>query len=133
MSIRSGEECLINLDLIKKSLKEAWLTEKEFRSWSSEVDDLTWYDLDMFEVFEGINLTYSSIGSEALYQRLRSFNFGEDQRLEKLIAFYQETLKQEKNPISICTTREKDGNFTKQYLADAQSKQIGHVGFYTFF
>jgi len=64
----------------EKSLKEAWLTEKEFRSWSSEVDDLTWYDLDMFEVFEGINLTYSSIGSEALYQRLRSFNFGEDQR-----------------------------------------------------
>ncbi len=74
----------------EESLKEAWLTEKKFRSWDSEIDDLTWYDLDMFEVFEGINSTYSSVGSEALYQRLRSFDFGEDQQLEKLIAFYQE-------------------------------------------
>ena len=35
----------------EESLKEAWLTEKKFRSWDSEIDDLTWYDLDMFEVF----------------------------------------------------------------------------------
>lgn len=117
----------------EKSLKEAWLAEKEFRSWSSEVDDLTWYDLDMFEVFEGINLTYSSIGSEALYQRLRSFNFGKDQRLEKLIAFYQENPQtREKIQYQFARLGKKDGNFTKQYLADGQSKQIGHVGFYTF-
>ena len=75
----------------EESLKDAWLTEKKFRSWASEVDDLTWYDLDMFEVFEGINLTYSSIGSEALYQRLRSFDFTEDKRLERLIAFIKKS------------------------------------------
>ena len=60
---------------------------KKFRTWDSEVDDLTWYDLDMFEVFETVNHTYSSVGSEALYQRLRNFDFGEDQRLEKVDYF----------------------------------------------
>ncbi len=117
----------------EKSLKDAWLTEKTFRSWASEVDDLTWYDLDMFEVFEGINLTYSSIGSEALYQRLRSFDFTEDQRLEQLIAFYQkEPLIREKIQYQFARLGKKDGNFTKQYLADGQSKKIGHVGLFAF-
>lgn len=69
---------------------------RKFRSWDSEIDDLTWYDLDMFEVFEGINSTYSSVGSEALYQRLRSFDFGEDYQLEKLIAFIRKILNWER-------------------------------------
>ncbi len=117
----------------EESLKDAWLTEKKFRSWASEVDDLTWYDLDMFEVFEGINLTYSSIGSEALYQRLRSFDFTEDKRLERLIAFYQEEpLVREKIQYQFARLGKKDGNFTKQYLADGKSKKIGHIGLFTF-
>lgn len=117
----------------EESLKEAWLTEKKFRSWASEVDDLTWYDLDMFEVFEGINLTYSSIGSEALYQRLRSFDFTEDKRLERLIAFYrEEPLVREKIQYQFARLGKKDGNFTKQYLADGKSKKIGHIGLFTF-
>jgi hypothetical protein len=116
----------------EKSLKEAWLTEKKFRSWQSEVDDLTWYDLDMFEVFEGINLTYSSIGSEALYQRLRSFDFVKDQRLEQLIAFYKEQpAVRERIQYQFARLGKKDGNFTKQYLADGQSKKVGHIGLFT--
>ena len=92
----------------EESLKDAWLTEKKFRSWDSEIDDLTWYDLDMFEVFEGINSTYSSVGSEALYQRLRSFDFGEDYQLEKLIAFLSgKSSTERKNPISIRSFRKK--------------------------
>ncbi|MGN8982108.1 MutS-related protein [Enterococcus villorum] len=116
----------------EESLKEAWLTEKKFRSWQSEVDDLTWYDLDMFEVFEGINLTYSSIGSEALYQRLRSFDFVKDQRLEQLIAFYKEQpAVRERIQYQFARFGKKDGNFTKQYLADGQSKKVGHIGLFT--
>lgn len=116
----------------EESLKEAWLTEKRFHSWDSEIDDLTWYDLDMFEVFEGVNHTYSSVGSEALYQRLRSFDFGEDQQLEKLIAFYQENPHlREKIQYQFARLGKKDHNFAKQYLADGQSKKIGHVALYT--
>ena len=51
----------------EESLKAAWQIEKQFHDWDSEIDDLTWYDLDMQAIFELINGTYSSIGSEALY------------------------------------------------------------------
>ncbi|OTP06933.1 DNA mismatch repair protein [Enterococcus sp. 10A9_DIV0425] len=117
----------------EESLKEAWLTEKKFHTWDSEVDDLTWYDLDMFEVFEGINHTYSSVGSEALYQRLRNFDFGQDQRLETLITFYEENpMVREKIQYQFARLGKKDRNFAKQYLVDGKSKQIGHVWLYTF-
>lgn len=117
----------------EESLKDAWLTEKKFRSWDSEIDDLTWYDLDMFEVFEGINSTYSSVGSEALYQRLRSFDFGEDYQLEKLIAFYQENPQlRERIQYQFARLGKKDHNFAKQYLADGKSKKIGRVGLFIF-
>ncbi|THE15903.1 DNA mismatch repair protein MutS [Enterococcus hirae] len=117
----------------EESLKEAWLTEKKYHTWDSEVDDLTWYDLDMFEVFEGINHTYSSVGSEALYQRLRNFDFGQDQRLETLITFYEENpMVREKIQYQFARLGKKDRNFAKQYLADGKSKQIGHVWLYTF-
>lgn len=117
----------------EESLKDAWLTEKKFRSWDSEIDDLTWYDLDIFEVFEGINSTYSSVGSEALYQRLRSFDFGEDYQLEKLIAFYQENPQlRERIQYQFARLGKKDHNFAKQYLADGKSKKIGRVGLFIF-
>lgn len=78
----------------EESLKQAWQTEKAFRKADSEVDDITWYDLDMFAIFDLINATYSSVGSEALYQRLRNFDLGKADKTEALIAFY------EKIPIS---------------------------------
>ncbi len=55
----------------EESLKSAWQQERSFKKWDSEIDDITWYDLDMFQVFELINATYSSVGSKALYQQLR--------------------------------------------------------------
>ena len=42
---------------------------------------------DLFFLNERIDIGFFL---SALYQRLRSFDFGEDQQLEKLIAFYQE-------------------------------------------
>jgi len=73
----------------EESLKAAWQIEKQFHKWDSEIDDLTWYDIDMQEIFELINGTYSSIGSEALYQRLRNYNFDQADDLEELIQFFQ--------------------------------------------
>lgn len=73
----------------EESLNQAWQIEKGFRHWDSEVDELTWHDLDMFEIFKLINGTYSSVGSEALYQQLRNFNFAKDQELEDLIDFFK--------------------------------------------
>ena len=36
------------------------------------IDDITWNDLDMNEVFKHINNTYSSVGDEYLYNMLRT-------------------------------------------------------------
>ena len=74
------------------------MVEKDFYPHDSEIDDITWYDLDLFEVFEMINSTYSSVGSEALYQQLRNFQFKPDRQLTALIDFSQPIQKFAKIP-----------------------------------
>ena len=36
----------------EESLKKAWMVEKDFYPHDSEIDDITWYDLDLFEVLK---------------------------------------------------------------------------------
>lgn len=47
------------------------------------IDDITWNDLSMDDVFRAMNHTYSSVGEESLYRRLRTLELTE----EKLKAF----------------------------------------------
>lgn len=113
------------------SLKAAWQIEKEFHEWDSEIDDLTWYDLDMQEIFELINGTYSSIGSEALYQRLRNYNFNQADDLEELIQFYQENPEiREKVQFHFAGLGKRDNNFTKQYIANGKREKLGNLWLY---
>lgn len=113
------------------SLKAAWQIEKEFHEWDSEIDDLTWYDLDMQEIFELINGTYSSIGSEALYQRLRNYNFNQADDLEELIHFYQENPEiREKVQFHFAGLGKRDNNFTKQYIANGKREKLGNLWLY---
>ena len=49
----------------EESLKKAWRFAQTYRQFDSEIDDITWYDLDMLETFELMNATQSSVGSEA--------------------------------------------------------------------
>lgn len=111
----------------EESLKHAWQTEKSFRHFESEVDDITWYDLDLFAIFDQINATYSSVGSEALYQRLRNFDLGKADQLETLIQFYQENPQlREEVQFQFARLGKQDNNFTKEYLAQGVKKEIGH-------
>lgn len=113
------------------SLKAAWQIEKEFHEWDSEIDDLTWYDLDIQEIFELINGTYSSIGSEALYQRLRNYNFNQADDLEELIHFYQENPEiREKVQFHFAGLGKRDNNFTKQYIANGKREKLGNLWLY---
>lgn len=115
----------------EESLNQAWQIEKGFRHWDSEVDELTWHDLDMFEIFKLINGTYSSVGSEALYQQLRNFNFAKDQELEDLIDFFEENPKmQQEIQYNYARLGKQDNNFTKQYLASGQREQLGTFWLY---
>lgn len=117
----------------EESLKTAWKTAKLYRQYDSEIDDITWYDLDGFTIFESINATYSSAGSEALYQRLRNYNFSEKHhhRLEQLIAYYEANpTEREKIQFHFACLGKKDNNLVEEYLTEAKNQKLPHVLFY---
>lgn len=57
-----------------------------------QIDDITWNDLDMDEVFQRMDYTYSSTGQEYLYYLLRTPNTeeGELEYLDKVVDYYME-------------------------------------------
>lgn len=85
----------------------------------------------MFAVFELINSTYSSVGSEALYQRLRNYNWQTDTELETLINFYQQhPAIREKTQYRFAQLGKQDRNFSKHYLGKNQKTTIGSLPFF---
>ncbi|WP_086350072.1 MutS-related protein [Candidatus Enterococcus clewellii] len=115
----------------EESLKQAWKYAQTYQKFDSEIDDVTWYDLDMMEVFEAVNATYSSVGSEALYQQMRNFDFNsqEAEQLEELLHFYQENPEQrEEIQFRFAQLGKKDDNFVKHYLSTTNGKELS--GFY---
>ena len=78
--------------------------------------------------FDQINATYSSVGSEALYQRLRNFDLNKADQLKLLlIQFYQENPQlREEVQFQFARLGKQDNNFTKEYLAQGVKKEIGH-------
>ena len=45
---------------------------------SQDIDDITWNDISMDDIFEMLNNTCSSIGEEYLYATLRKLNYTND-------------------------------------------------------
>lgn len=115
------------------SLKTAWGKAKAYRKYDSEIDDITWYDLDGFSLFERINATYSSAGSEALYQRMRNFNFLEKshERLETLIDYYKQNPDvREEIQFHFACLGKKDNNNVENYLAETKSQALPNTMIY---
>ncbi len=54
------------------------------------IDDITYNDLDMNEIFVMLNQTYSSLGEEYLYKKLRTLNFHTDFEEEEQVYHYFE-------------------------------------------
>ena len=56
------------------------------------IDDITWNDLDMDEIFATLNTTYSSVGEEELYRILREpvFDQAELNERDRVIRFFQD-------------------------------------------
>lgn len=117
----------------EESLKQVYETIRKYKKSTSEVDELTWQDLDLFSVFKQLNHTYSSIGSEALYQRLRRFDFHLEDReqLENLIEFlHAHPEKREQIELAFAHLGKKDKNFLVEYLLNGQEKQLGQLSMY---
>lgn len=119
----------------EESLRDAWYTAKKYRKYDSEVDEITWYDLDGFTLFERINATYSSVGSEALYQRLRNFNFSEDShdRLETLIEYYEQNPQiREAIQFQFACLGKQDKNNVESYLSETRNQVLPNTKLYLF-
>ena len=115
----------------EESLKAAWLNAQTYQTFDSKVDDLTWEDLDLWGVFQQLNLTYSSVGSEALYQQLRNYNFGQAGQYEELIQFFAaDPALREQVQSLFADLGKQDQNHSKDYLAQGSKKQLGNVGRY---
>lgn len=92
------------------------------------IDDLTWHDLDLFSVFQMVNQTFSSIGSENLYKKMRRYSLkGNFSELEKIIGYYR------KNPEEKTRTQwyfarlgKKDHNYVESYLKEPKSQALGN-------
>ena len=74
------------LDKIKKYFN--------IKDMKSCIDDITWNDMGMDEVFKTVNHTWSSIGEDCLYARLRNMEYSN----EELLFFDEIVDKLEKNP-----------------------------------
>ncbi|EPC47863.1 hypothetical protein Lpp123_17973, partial [Lacticaseibacillus paracasei subsp. paracasei Lpp123] len=74
----------------ERYLKAAYLDHEAQVNHDCQVDDLTWQDLDMLDVFEQLNVTQSSVGAERVYAQLRAYDLGKPAVDEALIAFFQD-------------------------------------------
>lgn len=117
----------------EESLSQAYEQLKNRLNYKSEIDGITWYDLDMFSLFQKINRTHSSVGSEALYRQLRLFNFNGDRQaaLEKLIDFYEENPEvREKIEYEFSRLGKKDRNSVVRFLTESKKKNKTFLALY---
>jgi len=59
---------------------------------AGQIDDITWNDLEMDDIFKRMNYTLSSTGEEYLYYRLRTPEYDEERLLhfQELVAYFDE-------------------------------------------
>ncbi|MGX7024951.1 MutS-related protein [Vagococcus hydrophili] len=116
----------------EKSLYKAFSLKNQQEN--SLIDDLTWQDLDMFEVFQRLNLTYSSIGSEKLYETLRSYSLSDDKTSsEEIIAYFKEhPAEREAFSYQFAQLGKKDFNYIQAYLNEQTKPVFEQQGLFAF-
>lgn len=62
------------------------------REKSAVIDDITWNDMGMDSVFKSMNHTWSSIGEDYLYQRIRKMDYTDDEliKFDELVTYMEE-------------------------------------------
>ena len=97
-----------NREQLQKKIKKNWgnLPDREYTSMEygrirhyfdaidieKYVDDITWNDMGMDNVFMSINNTLSSIGEECLYCRLRRTDYSDDElkEFDRVVSFFED-------------------------------------------
>ncbi len=80
----------------------------------SHIDDITWNDLEMDQLFKMMNITYSSAGEEYLYYSLRTpkYHLQDMQKLEEMVRYFDENEKERVTFQLICNKLGKTGKFS---------------------
>lgn len=90
--------------------------EKFFRNHPKEgqIDDITWNDLNLDEVYKKLNYTYSSAGDEYLYYVLRTPSFEEEElaKRERLITYFREQKEERIRLQVICSLLGRTGRYS---------------------
>ena len=70
-----------------QSISDYWRKRLEHQPPKYYIDNLTWNDLDMYDVYKRLNSTYSSVGAEYLFDRLHDLKFDTQEMsdFEKLV------------------------------------------------
>lgn len=90
--------------------------ESFFRKHKTEgqIDDITWNDLNLDEVYKSMNYTYSSAGDEYLYYVLRTpcYTLEELQKRERLIAYFREDQEERIRLQVVCSRLGRTGRYS---------------------
>ena len=91
-----------------------------------QLDDITWNDLNMDEIFKRMNYTFSSAGEEYLYYTLRTPRMSEEELLhrEEAVRFFEE---QEKIRVEVSLCMRRLGT-TAQYSLYDYLEYLGALG-----
>ena len=68
----------VSQDIDLKSVSSYWSNKRNYYKHYDGVDQLTWDDLGMNEVFKRLNYTQSTVGSEYLFNQLRDIDLSRD-------------------------------------------------------
>ena len=128
----TGQFIPLNLDF--NSISSYWSNRKRNLKNYDGIDQLTWNDLAMNDVFKKLNYTQSTVGSEYLYNQLRDINVSEkqnDEELYRLIANDQQ-LREE---ILLILSRLGKQNYTNSssFIYDLKDNKIRYAYLYVIF
>ena len=118
----------------EESLLEAWESFQQIEPAPSQVDDITWHDLDLMRLFELVNGTKSSVGAEALYARMRTLAAAEKDTADfQELVNYFETHDTERAQLQyqLAGLGKQDKNLLWFYLANPKRSALGHAHLYS--
>ena len=98
------------------------------------IDDITWDDIDMNQVFKRINVCLTSVGEEYLYEVLHEPQFNEDKLLkrEKLISYLKEN-PEDRLALQVYLSKlgKSDYNDISSFIYHADTKSIKYPFLYS--
>ncbi|MFJ8066895.1 hypothetical protein ACIQYS_20165 [Psychrobacillus sp. NPDC096426] len=116
-----------------RSVSSYWKNKKESAEFYAGVDQLTWDDLAMKQVFEKLNYTKSSVGSEYLFNQLRDIEpriAGINEKEELYILLANDNKLREKVLLILSNLGKRNFANTSSYFYKFNDHKIKHVYMY---